>query len=157
MPAGFFMGHLAESCHTSYIFAINNNRMKERIYAGTYTLRVGDINYGGHMGNDRALLLFHDARLDFLAQLGFSESNIGGPGIIMSEAHVYFKKEAFRGDSLEVYVHVDDIREVSFVMHYSVLCRGAEVLRGNTRLIAFDYENRKVVKIPPAFLNRISG
>ena len=75
---------------------------ENKTYAGTYRIRVGDINYGGHMGNDKALLLFHDARLYFLEQHGFSESDIGGPGIIMGDAHVYYKKEVFRGDELKV-------------------------------------------------------
>ena len=47
----------------------------DKTFAGAYTVRVGDINYGGHMGNDKALLLFHDARLYFLGKYDFSESD----------------------------------------------------------------------------------
>jgi len=35
-------------------------------------VRVGDINYGGHLGNDKFLLFFHGARLNFFSELGFS-------------------------------------------------------------------------------------
>lgn len=128
-----------------------------KTYAGTYTVRVGDINYGGHMGNDKALLLFHDARLYFLGQHGFSESDIGGTGIIMGEAHVYFKKEVFRGEELKVYVHIEDLRGLSLVMHYTVMRGEDEVMHGNTKLISFDYDQRKVVKIPEIFLSSISS
>ena len=132
--------------------------MKDKhTYAGTYTIRIGDINYGGHMGNDKALLLFHDARLHFLGQFGFSESDIGGPGIIMNEAHVYFKKEVFMGDELRVYVQIEDLSGVSFVLHYTVIRNEDEVLHGNTRLISFDYEKRKVVKIPEAFILSVTS
>ena len=124
-------------------------------HAGTYKIRVGDINYGGHMGNDKALLLFHDARIYFLEQHGFSESDIGGAGIIMGDAHVYFKKEVFMGDELKVYVHIENLRGLSFEMHYTVLRQDEDVLYGSTKLVAFDYKLRKVVKIPEVFINAV--
>ncbi|MCK5766578.1 MAG: acyl-CoA thioesterase [Bacteroidales bacterium] len=125
-------------------------------YSGTYRVRIGDINYGGHMGNDKALLLFHDARLYFLGQYGFAENDIGGPGLILGEAHVYFKKEVFRGDELKVSIHIEDLYGFSFVMHYTVMRDEEEVMHGSTKLIAFDYDNRKVVKIPDTFLMSIN-
>lgn len=124
----------------------------KEFFAGSYIIRVGDINYGGHMGNDRALLLFHDARLHFLEEREFSENDIGGPGLIMGDAHVYFKKEVFRGDELKVYIHVEDIREISFVMHYSIMREDIQVMHGHTKMIAFDYNRRRVVRIPEVFL-----
>lgn len=127
----------------------------KKTFAGKYPIRVGDINYGGHMGNDKSLLLFHDARIHFLEGLGFSESNIGGPGIIMAEAHVFFRREVFRGDELSAYIHIRDIRELSFVMHYTFLRDDEEVLRGNTKLIAYDYERGRVTKLPEEFVAKI--
>lgn len=130
--------------------------MKEQeIFAGTYKVRVGDINYGGHMGNDKALLLFHDARIHFLEERGFSESDIGGPGLIMGDAHVYFKREVFRGDELRVYIHIEDLRELSFVIHYSILRDDVQVMHGHTKMISFNYEKRRVAKIPPAFIEKL--
>ncbi len=34
-----------------------------KIFKTNFAVRIGDINYGGHMGNDKFLLIFHDARL----------------------------------------------------------------------------------------------
>ncbi len=131
--------------------------MKEKsIYSGTYRVRIGDINYGGHMGNDKALLLFHDARLYFLGQYGFAENDIGGPGLILGDAHVYFKKEVFREDELKVNIHIEDLYSFSFVMHYTVMRDEEEVMHGSTKLIAFDYDRRKVVKIPDTFVDSIT-
>ena len=142
----------------NYIFAESFTLMKEDIkYAGSYNVRVGDINYGGHMGNDKALLLFHDARIRFLEDHDFTESNIGGPGLIMGDAHVYFKKEVFRGDELKVYVHIEDLRELSFVMHYTVKCDEVVVIQGNTKMVAFDYDKRRVVRLPEGFVNKIEA
>ena len=33
-------------------------------------VRVTDLNYGGHLGNDRLLSLVHEARVAFLAEHG---------------------------------------------------------------------------------------
>lgn len=126
-------------------------------YAGTYKIRVGDINYGGHMGNDKALLVFHDARIFFLEKRGFSESNIGGPGIIMGDAHVYFKKEVFLGDEIEVHIHIENMKGISFEMHYSVKRGDDEVFIGSTKLIAFDYDRRRVAKVPDEFLKSLNS
>ena len=120
-------------------------------------VRVGDINYGGHMGNDKALLVFHDARLAYLEAIGFNEKNIGGPAIIMRDAHVTFRKEVFLHDILIVDVGIDEVTLTSFNMVYTVKREsdGAVVFLGNTGLVAFDYETRKVAKLPEVFLERI--
>ena len=122
-----------------------------------YEVRVGDINYGGHMGNDKALLVFHDARLAFLEALGFSEKNIGGPGIIMKDAHVTFRKEVFLHEILIADVGIDDVTLTSFNLSYTVRREndGAVVFLGSTGIVAFDYESRKVARLTDTFLNRI--
>lgn len=122
-------------------------------------VRVGDINYGGHMGNDKALLMFHDARIRFMAAIGFQEQNIGGPGIIMRDAHVSFRKEVFLHDILLVDVGIDEVTLTSFEMFYTVRREqdGAIVFTGSTRLVAFDYAVRRPVKIPEEFLQKITS
>lgn len=122
-------------------------------------IRVGDINYGGHMGNDKALLVFHDARILFLISLGYSENNIGGPGIIMRDAHVTFRKEVFLHDVLLVDVGIDDVSNSAFNMIYTVRRESddAVVFNGSTGLLAFDYATRRPVRIPVAFLEKIAG
>ncbi len=119
-----------------------------------YPVRIGDINYGGHLGNDKYLLLFHDARLAYLAGLGASEKDIGGGvGLIMSEAHVRFQAEVFLGDELEVSVLPRDVQASRFTLDYQVtrVGDGAAVAEGYTTLVAFDYEKRRVTRLPEAF------
>ena len=128
---------------------------QKAVYAGLYKVGVSDINYGGHMGNDRALVVFHDARLFYLEERGFSESDIGGPGLIMADAHVYFKKEVFRGEELKVYIHIEELRELSFVMHYSVMREDVQVFHGHTKMVAFDYDKKRFAKIPEAFTSTL--
>lgn len=124
------------------------------MFRARYPVRVGDINYGGHLGNDKYLLLFHDARLAFLAALGASEKDIGGgAGLIMSEAHVRFQAEIFLGDELEVSVRPRDVQASRFALDYQVrrMGDGAEVAAGYTTLVAFDYARRRVARLPETF------
>ena len=111
------------------------------------------------MGNERFLLLFHDARLRFLELLGFSEKDIGGGiGLIMKEAHVNYKAEVFMGEELRVGVMITDLQQVQFNMQFQVE-RDSDhktTATGYTRMVAFDIENRKVCKIPDEFKTRLA-
>jgi len=121
-------------------------------FSTRFRVRIGDINYGGHLGNDKFLLLFHDARIEFLKSLGMAENDIGdGVGLIMSEAHVNFKAEVFLGDELTVQVRITDVQAVRFRMEYEIT-RGADpVATGYTQMVAFDYAHRRISKLPARF------
>ena len=124
----------------------------------SFTVRVGEINYGGHMGNDKALLLFQDARIRFLETLGCSEKSLGdGVGIIMQDAHVYFLKEIFLHDVLNASIEVSDITTASFILNYKFIRESdnKEVINGSTKILAFDYEKGRVARIPAEFLDKI--
>ena len=124
-----------------------------------FTVRVGDINYGGHMGNDKYFLLFHDARMRFLESLGFAEADIGGAGLIMNEAHVHFKAEVFLHDALVVGVRAADVQTTRFRLEYKVErpSDGRVVATGYTGMVAFDYTTRRVTRIPDGFRKSIGG
>ena len=65
-------------------------------------VRITDMNYGGHLGNDTVLSLMHEARMQYLAQFGYSEMAIEGSGLIMVDASVMYKAEVFSGDIVRV-------------------------------------------------------
>jgi acyl-CoA thioesterase FadM len=125
-----------------------------------YTVGIGDINYGGHMGNDRFLVLFQEARIRYLAALDACEREIGeGTGLIMSEAHVHYRAEAFWGEELEIEVRVSDLQETRFNFEYEVVRPGdgRRVASGFTRMAAFDYGRRRVARLPEEFRRRLSS
>ncbi|NOR87984.1 MAG: acyl-CoA thioesterase, partial [Bacteroidales bacterium] len=110
-----------------------------------YRVSISDINYGGHMGNDRSLSLFHESRIAFLKSLGYSEMDIGeGLGIIMKDAHVDFLAEVFHGEQLSVTVKLGEQKGLLFYLEYEVFREHDQkiVLKGSTGILAFDYQKR---------------
>jgi acyl-CoA thioesterase FadM len=121
------------------------------------TVRVTDVNYGGHLGNDAVLGLVHEARIRFLSSLGFSEKNAGGPGVIMTEAVVIYRAEAFLGDRLLIGVGVGEIRShgCDFLYRLTNASTSAEVARVRTGMAFYDYGVRRIVPVPGAFRNAL--
>ena len=117
-------------------------------------VRITDINYGRHVGNDAMLGLLHEARLRFLAHFGFSEEDIGGVGMLMGDAVVQFKAVAFRGDKLAVEMGFADVERRTC----DLMCRvtragdGATVALAKTGMVAFDYAANRPADLPAAFL-----
>ena len=45
----------------------------KNLYETDYKVIVSDINYGGHMGNERALIIFQQTRMEWLNSIGYDE------------------------------------------------------------------------------------
>lgn len=120
-------------------------------------IRISDINYGGHLGNDSVLSICQEVRIQFLNQFGFSELDIDGLGIIMVDAAVQYKSEGFYGDILLVEVAITDVKKIGcdFVYRISNKKNKNEVAFVKTGIVFFDYEKKKVVPVPANFLKII--
>lgn len=129
------------------------------VYSTTLAVRIGDINYGGHLGNDAVLSLIHEARVRFLASRGLSERDLGGPGMIMSDCAIRFRSEAFQGESLRVEIALDDFRRTGFDIYYLLTEaeEGREVALARTGIVCFDYEKRKTVGVPDGLEEKLRG
>lgn len=123
-------------------------------------IRIGDINYGGHLGNDAVLRLAHEARLRFFQSLGYPhELSVEGLGIVVADAAVRYRAEAFHGEVLRFALAVDDIGPRGFDLLYQASNdkTGQEVARLKTGIVFFDYAHRKLAAMPPAFLARLGA
>lgn len=120
-------------------------------------VRVTDLNYGNHLGNDRILAYAHEARVQFLNSLGYGELNLAGKAVIMADAAVVYKSEALLGDELYIEVGVSDISRVSFDVHYRITkVDSAQVVAlVKTGIVCYDYEAGKVVAIPEQVVNKL--
>jgi 4-hydroxybenzoyl-CoA thioesterase len=118
-------------------------------------VRISDINYGNHLGNDAVLSLVHEARLQFLQSRGFSELDIGGCGLILTDAVIVYKSQGFHGDLLTIFAAVGDFNKYGCDFFYKVIQKsgGKEVARAKTGVVFFDYNRQKMVPVPAAFLD----
>jgi 4-hydroxybenzoyl-CoA thioesterase len=123
------------------------------------TVRIGEINYGGHLGNDAVLSLAQEGRLRFLRSYGLSEMDVGGCGIIMVDAAVEYKGEAFHGDRLAVEVGIGDtsVKGCDFIYRITRSTSDEEIARVKTGIVFYRYDLRKVVRMPDAFRAIVNG
>lgn len=107
-------------------------------------VRITDLNYGAHLGNDALLSILHEARVQFLLHLGRSEMDRAtGYGHIMADVAVEYKGEAFHGDQLRIDMAVDDVRKYGFDIVYQVRTQdGRNIARAKTGMVSFDYNTR---------------
>ena len=124
----------------------------------TLPIRIHEVNYGKHLGNDAVLSLVHEARMQFLHHVGFSEFDVGGVGIIMIDAAMQYKAEGFWGDEIEVHVAVGDLTNTGFDLYYKLVnnTRGQDLAYVKTGMLCFDYESRKVRRLPEVFREKFS-
>jgi len=115
-------------------------------------VRVSDLNYGGHVGNDSVLTLMQEARALFYRHLGF-ESEVkleGSVGQIISDAMIVYKSESFLGDVLLIAVGAAEVTKYGFDLYYLITNKatGKDVAHGKTGIVCFDYDKRKVASVP---------
>jgi acyl-CoA thioester hydrolase len=119
-------------------------------------VRVTDLNYGNHVGNDSILSLMHEARIQYYRKLGLkNELNFEGDvGQVVSDAVIVYKSEAFLGDLLVCQIAAADFTKYGFDLFYLLTNKatGKEVARGKTGIVCYDYGKRKVASIPEVLL-----
>lgn len=127
------------------------------LYETETDIRISDINYGDHLGNDSVLSLAHEARLRFLKSLGYTEKNIEGKGIIMTDAAIVYKSEGYHGDNLKIRIAADDINTLGFDLIYKLIrvSDNKEIALVKTGIVFFDYERKKITSIPPDFAKKL--
>ena len=119
-------------------------------------IRITDLNYGGHVGNDTVLSLIHEARVQYLRSFGYEELNVEGVSLIMSDAGIEFKAELFYGDVLTAYVTANNFTRVGFDLYYKLMREETIVARAKTAMICYNYDLRKVTSIPSPVKEKLS-
>jgi acyl-CoA thioester hydrolase len=121
-------------------------------------VRITDINYGGHLGNDSVLGLVHEARVRFLQHYNYSEIDVEGVSMIMTDAVIVYKSQGFCGDILIVDVMVNDIGRTGcdFLFRMKNKATGKEIARAKTGIAFYDYDNEKIVEVPSEFKKKFA-
>ncbi len=131
------------------------------IFSIDLPVRVSDLNYGNHVGNDSILTLMQEARALFYRSLGFkNEIELDGSiGQVVADAAVVYKSESFFGDVLQIEIALGEFHKYGFDLFYKITnnTTGKETARGKTGIICFDYEKRKMALIPEGLLNKLTS
>ena len=123
-------------------------------FATELPVRITDINYGQHLGNDAVLAFLHETRVRFLQSHGLSEVDVGGCGLIMTDAVIVFKAQARQGDVLRCEIAAQDVGALGcdFVYRLTRPADGVEIARAKTGIVCFDYARGRPVRAPEPFL-----
>lgn len=131
------------------------------LFATTLQIRVTDLNYGGHVGNDSFLSLLQEARQQFLLSHGYQELSIAGVGLIMADVAIEFKKELNYGDEVKISVAATGFDKLGFDLIYKM-----EVIEDNRLLLAgkaktgmmcYDYTLKKKTAVPEEVITKLSA
>ncbi|PJJ53104.1 thioesterase family protein [Hymenobacter chitinivorans] len=122
-------------------------------------VRITDLNYGGHLGNDALLSILHEARVQFLQHVGLNElDHVTRLGTIMADVAIEYKGEAFYGDVLHLQLAATDLNKYGFDVVYWVKNQdGREIARAKTGMLLFDYNTRKLRSLAPEVAARLGA
>lgn len=122
-------------------------------------IRITDLNYGGHVGNDSFLSLIHEARQQFLNHFGYSELDIQGVSLIMTDASIEFKKELNYGDEIKISVTASGFDKYGFEIFYKleIINEKNKILasKAKTGMLCYDYTNKKLVTVPSEVVHNL--
>jgi len=124
-------------------------------------VRITDLNYGAHVGNDTILSLIHETRMQWLLNLGYtSELSIEGIGLIMADAGIEFKSELFYGEKIFASLAVTGLTKIGFDIYYKLekgnSAKRTVVALAKTGMLCFDYQKRKIASVPEEFRSKLN-
>ncbi len=129
-------------------------------------IRITDLNYGNHVGNDTVLSILHEARVQYLEHFGYGELNFGGLGLIMSDVAIEFKNELFYGEKIIASVTTTEFSKFAFEVYYKLEKQtlrqtqdGKRILVAiaKTGMVCYDYPAKKISAIPEEVKKRLSS
>jgi acyl-CoA thioester hydrolase len=126
-----------------------------QIYAFTTELdiRIQDINIANHVGHDTFISLLHEARVRFLHHLGYTEADIEGRAILVSDLAVVYKAQARHRDRLRCEIAAGEFNKYGCDIFYR-MTRARDntlILEAKTGIVFFNYLENKVTRMPRAF------
>ncbi|MDQ6814338.1 MAG: thioesterase family protein [Bacteroidota bacterium] len=123
-------------------------------------IRITDLNYGGHVGNDMFLSLVHEARQQYLQCYGYSELAFEGTGLIMVDAAIAYKRELKFGDLIKISVAAANFDKIGFDLYYKLEVMAVEewllAAKVKTGMLCFNYLAQKKVPVPDEAIKKLS-
>jgi len=117
------------------------------------TIRVSDLNYGGHMGNDAFLSFAHECRVRYFNSIEMTERDFFGSSLIMADSIVKYKSQGFLGDEINIKISIINCSSHGFQLFYLLKKRLNEIDLAyiQTSMVFYNYEKEKITPFPQDF------
>lgn len=137
---------------------MSTNKTKKLLFSANTTVRFDDLSYGRHLYAPKIVSLFDHCRSLFLKENGMSEDNIFGLSLMLKKLDVDYKNEAVLSDILETSLYINEIKGGTIDIHFDVidLDNKETIGSGNALMVFYDFENKRVSRVPQEFINLIS-
>ena len=119
----------------------------------TQTVRMTDLNPGGHVGNDQMISLLSEARYRFFCHYGHDEFGREKVGIIITDLVTAYRCESFAQENLKFEVGLMDFNKYGADLIFRVTKHpsGQVVVLAKQGFVFFDYQAHKVTPVPDHF------
>jgi acyl-CoA thioester hydrolase len=130
-------------------------------FSTVITIRITDLNYGAHVGNDTFLSLMQEARQQFLISFGYKELSFEGVGLILADVVIEYKRELSYADVIKISVAASGFDKYGFDLFYKMevitVTETPLAAKAKTGMLCYDYDKRRLVKMPEAAKEKLSA
>lgn len=112
-------------------------------------VRFRDCDMMGHVNNAVYLSYFEQARMHYFEELIGADWDYKKDGILLVKNEVEYLKPILLHDRPEIFVYLVEIGEKSFTLGYEVKVNEELRSKGVSKLVCFDFESQKSVKVYP--------
>ncbi|MFT6092261.1 MAG: acyl-CoA thioesterase FadM [Pseudohongiellaceae bacterium] len=125
----------------------------EFLFSMERTVGISDVNYAKHLDSVAMVNILHEARLQFLASLGFTEGNIYGLGMVVTDLAIDYRSESFANDQLIIDVGVSEFNRYGFDIGLQIANSALEsiVCSAKFGIVLFDFDRHQISEIPAPF------
>jgi len=118
---------------------------------------ISDLNYAKHLDSTAMVAILHEARLQMLGDLGFTEGNIYGLGLVVTDFAIEYRAESFANDTLVIDVSVGEFTrygcDIGFIVTNAALDQ--IVCKAKVGVVFMDFDKHQLADVPAAFKTRV--
>jgi acyl-CoA thioesterase FadM len=126
------------------------------LFSTQLPILITHINYGNHVGNDSFISLLHESRIRLLQHFGYTELDIEGLGLIMTDLQIQYKKQLHYADSVTIKLAIGNYTNKAFQLLYQMENNKTEqiVATACTTMLFYNYSTDKIANMPALFANK---
>ena len=123
---------------------------KKTVFQKDFNIAWGDMDALGHVNNARYFDYFQQARIEWLANIGFGLREKTGPVVI--NVNCTYLKPVIYPAKLTLKCSIATPGNSSFWMHYDLYQNDVLMTESNCKIVWIDYKKNKSIPLPPEIL-----